>query len=232
MVSTVSAPHHPRAYDNFQHIMGSDNLYDEPLALPIKYKYPTRVSSSYFDDRRKRGVNKNIMRWVKNTHTCISHSIIMKSSWYNILSAIRCQTEASPLNLDSMWRIDLYCDKFFAFTKTLKIYWPFLLAFHFDNNNTPFRLEFSLLLWIHSDIIFQLHICLHNQFQIQFNEKCNCKAWKHCYGRHYTNQREITYCILYWKCITHKLVIFIHWLDKQRKVTLTVWLIAISKGEH
>lgn len=38
--------------------MSSDNLYDEPLALPVKYKYPTR----FFDERRKRGVNKNIMR--------------------------------------------------------------------------------------------------------------------------------------------------------------------------
>ncbi|XP_055295321.1 uncharacterized protein LOC129565023 [Sitodiplosis mosellana] len=53
-----SAPHHPRPYDNFQHIMSTDNLYDEPLALPVKYKYPTR----YFDERRKRGVNKSIMR--------------------------------------------------------------------------------------------------------------------------------------------------------------------------
>lgn len=62
LLSTVSAPPHhqqqQRPYDNFQHIMSSDNLYDEPLALPIKYKYPTR----FFDERRKRGVNKNIMR--------------------------------------------------------------------------------------------------------------------------------------------------------------------------
>lgn len=62
---TVSVPHHQqqqqpqqRPYENFQHIMSSDNLYDEPLALPVKYKYPTR----FFDERRKRGVNKNIMR--------------------------------------------------------------------------------------------------------------------------------------------------------------------------
>lgn len=66
LLSTVSAPPHhlaqqqqQRPYDNFQHIMSSDNLYDEPLALPVvKYKYPTR----FFDERRKRGVNKNIMR--------------------------------------------------------------------------------------------------------------------------------------------------------------------------
>lgn len=44
--------------------MNTDNLYDEPLALPVKYKYPTR----FFDERRKRGVNKNIMRWVNTDY--------------------------------------------------------------------------------------------------------------------------------------------------------------------
>lgn len=58
MLSTVSAPpHRQRPYDNFQHLIGPDNLYDEPLALPVKHKYPTR-----FFDESKRGVNKNIMR--------------------------------------------------------------------------------------------------------------------------------------------------------------------------
>lgn len=55
-----SSPHHQRPYENLQHLIGPDNLYDEPLALPSKHKYPTR----FFDERRlsKRGVNKNIMR--------------------------------------------------------------------------------------------------------------------------------------------------------------------------
>lgn len=59
-LSTVSSPHHQRPYENLQHLIGPDNLYDEPLVLPSKHKYPTR----FFDERRlsKRGVNKNIMR--------------------------------------------------------------------------------------------------------------------------------------------------------------------------
>lgn len=55
---TVTSPYHPqRPYENLAQILGPDNLYEEPRALPVKYQYPR-----FLDERRKRGINKNIMR--------------------------------------------------------------------------------------------------------------------------------------------------------------------------